>query len=179
MSKTLTIKNNRVKIARYGITMKHVPQKHKAAPTNKGMWAFFDGYTDMSIVGSSLKVVEPSPPRNLDPFEDYKHPVMVEYYRKRDEWHKQKNSPGKWMYGWLDLESYIYVGWNTKGEITRSGFFNSGDWNTMTAEDAISGLRRLMSSVKAWMIVNNYHRLDHALDFSNLQIYIPKTTKVH
>lgn len=39
----------------------------------------------------------------------------------------------------------IYCGWDRNGDVTRSGFFNYGDWQCMTVDDAAKGLRKLIA----------------------------------
>ncbi len=171
----ITVQNGRVKIARWGLRMGHTDQRHDAAPTKKGTWVFFDGFATMEIVGASVnRSVAPKAPRDKEGYIDYESPLYPAYAKRMEEW--TKKMPGRWMYGWIDLSDPIYVGWTRHGKLTRNGFFNMGPWNLMTAGEAIEGLHRIVARAAGYAKANGFKMY---VDCSNLQVYVPHTTKIH
>lgn len=100
--------------------------------------------------------------------------------------HHADNVPRRVGRRWVNLmipaDALIYVGWNRDGYITRDGFFNSGDWNLMSTEDAMEALKR-----------HDAHVLGHTLapagpyrgmplrrlaDAANYQAFIPANIRV-
>ena len=162
------VKSGMVKIVREGIGMAPIPQRHRAAPTKRGTWVWFDGFREPGM--TAVYNLKHSPKRgNVDlPFD---HPDN--YSRRLDEWWRKNKSSLK--VGWLKLDDMVYVGWTKDGEITRSGFFNSGDWNHLSVQDALAGLSKIVARSLAYKATKGYHIIDNG----DIQIYVPKTTKIY
>lgn len=95
------------------------------------------------------------------------------------------NVPQRTCRRWVNLmvpaDALIYVGWDRNGYITRDGFFNSGDWNLMSTEDAMLSLRRLRARClaisatdQAWQSMP-WQRI---ADPANFQVFIPAGVRV-
>lgn len=94
----------------------------------------------------------------------------------------QRAGNRRWRSLMVPASALIYVGWNRDGYITRDGFFNSGDWNLMSVEDAMTALKR-----------HDAHILGHSLaptgpycgmplkrlaDAASYQVFIPASVRV-
>lgn len=104
-------------------------------------------------------------------------PAGYEYHadnvpRKRDR---------RWRTLIVPADALIYVGWNRHGEITRDGFFNSGDWQLLSVEDAMKGLDRLIASCRAISVAPgdwNGMPLRRIVDPASLQAFIPASVHI-
>lgn len=104
-------------------------------------------------------------------------PAGYEYHadnvpRKRDR---------RWRTLIVPADALIYVGWNRQGRITRDGFFNSGDWQYLSVEDAMTGLRRFIVSCRAISVAHETWKgmpLHRVIDSASLQAFIPASVRI-
>lgn len=170
------IKGGKVKVVRQGLGMGHRKQDHKAAPTSVGTWCWLFGYMEYGMTFTAQSPYAPKRPAfftNTDL--EVNEAEATEYYDRLKAWYK--SMPKKLRYGWIDLDSIVYVGWNHKGEVTRSGFFNSGTWNKLTMAQALDGLAIIVARSRGF---HSKKETGHYpwIDKGDIQIYVPKTTKI-
>lgn len=169
-----TVKNGQVKVVRQGLGMSHTKQKHKASPTRFGTWVWIDGYMERGMTFMSRSAYAPKKPLGPDGEITDDQDEREAYWNRLEKWYK--DLPSKFHHGWIDLDSMIYVGWTAEGIYTRSGFFNSGDWNLLTMKDALAGLRKITARGLGYQCTEggNYSWIDNA----DIQVYVPKDTKI-
>ncbi len=87
----------------------------------------------------------------------------------------------RWVTLMVPADALIYTSWGKDGLITRDGFFNSGDWNLMSVEDAMLSLQRLKSRCLAISTTDNARHgmpWQRIADPANLQCFIPASARV-
>ena len=93
--------------------------------------------------------------------------------------HKADNVPrrvgARWHTFTVPASKLIYVGWDSHGKLTHDGFFNVGDWQLVTAEEAAASLRRHINWVRGYATGRSGDdtRWRWYTDAASFQVFVP------
>ena len=163
------IRNGHVEVIRWSIGVNPIVQTNDAAPCKKGWWAFFKGLDCIGISGGSVDAIVGRV--TVDTPEDERQAI----------WDKRERLMKLLLKGHtmlLPADAHIYCGWLPNGTVTRSGFFNSGDWQFLSVHDALTGAERAVAKAAGTALRNGYGSPENYLDTADFQIFIPHTVRL-